>query len=189
MIRGARADDLRVNVTSLLAEPVGSTRDLVLPAVSVDLGEDLALAGRVRARFRLTRTNRGLLVEGEVEAVLAEACSRCLRPIEVEVAGEIAEEALPSVELTTGMPVDVAAEPDVARLHDHHELDLEPLVREAIQLTAPIAPLCRPDCPGLCPVCGEALTGAAHDHGDELIDPRLEVLRGFRVSRDRDSDR
>ncbi len=181
MIRDAGVDDLRVNVTSLLAEPVGSTRDLALQAVSIGLGEDLALARPVRARFRLTRTNRGILVEGDVGAALAETCSRCLQPIEVEVEGEIAEEALPSVELTTGAPVDMTAEPDVARLNKHHELDVEPLVREAIELAALIAALCRPDCPGLCAVCGEPLRDGAHDHGEEPIDPRLEVLRGFRV--------
>ena len=51
-------------------------------------------------------------------------------------------------------PLPIDDEPDVARLTDHHELDLEPPVREAIQLAEPIAPLCRPDCPGLCIVCG-----------------------------------
>ena len=39
-------------------------------------------------------------------------------------------------------------------LDDHHELHLEPAVREAISLAEPIAPLCRSDCPGLCDTCG-----------------------------------
>ena len=68
----------------------------------------------------------------------------------------------------------------MARLTDHHELDLETPVREAIQLAEPIAPLYRPDCPGLCVVCGERLDEGIHDHPDDDIDPRLEALRGFR---------
>ncbi|HYL40848.1 MAG TPA: DUF177 domain-containing protein, partial [Candidatus Binatus sp.] len=87
----------------------------------------------------------------------------------------------PSVELTTGAPLDTSAEPDVTRLDDHHQLDVGALVAEAIALAEPIAPLCEPDCPGLCPVCGERLGPGHAAHPEELLDPRLEVLRGFRV--------
>ncbi|MEA2537202.1 MAG: hypothetical protein QOF11_1436 [Chloroflexota bacterium] len=174
-------ETLTVNVASLLAEPGGSVRDYAFDDLQLDLGEDLALARPADARFRLTRTNRGLLVDGDVRATLAETCSRCLRPIEVGVAEDIDEEALPSVDLATGAPLDRSEEPEVARLTGHHEVELEPLVREAIQLAEPIAPLCRPDCPGLCPECGEELGSGPHDHGEAPIDPRLEALRAFRV--------
>ncbi|MBA2382951.1 MAG: DUF177 domain-containing protein, partial [Chloroflexi bacterium] len=64
-------------------------------------------------------------------------------------------------------------------LTDHHELDLEQPIREAILLTMPIAPLDRADCPGLCVVCGLPLDDGHHDHPDDDVDPRLEALRGF----------
>jgi uncharacterized protein len=67
------------------------------------------------------------------------------------------------------------------RLTDHHELDLETAVREDIQLSEPIAPLCRRDCPGLCIVCGRHLEEGIHDHPADDVDPRLEALRGFRI--------
>ena len=56
---------------------------------------------------------------------------------------------------------------------------MRPLVAEAISLQEPIAPLCEPDCPGLCTECGERLE-PGHGHGDGPIDPRLEALRAFR---------
>ena len=102
MTRAAPRDRLLVNVATLLGEPGGSARDLAFTDLELDLGDDLTLAEPADARFRLTRTNRGLLVDGDVHATLAETCSRCLRPIVVEVAQEIDEEALQSVELTTG---------------------------------------------------------------------------------------
>ena len=44
---------------------------------------------------------------------------------------------------------------------EHGQLDLAPMVREEVLLGVPDAPLCRPDCPGLCPMCGADLqTGA-----------------------------
>jgi uncharacterized protein len=168
-------------VAGLLADPPGASRSHVVGPVMLDLGEDLRLAQPVTGRLDLSRTNRGLLVRADLHSVLDETCSRCLRAIEVPLDVSIDEEALPSVELTTGVPVDTTTEPDVVRLDEHHQLDLEPLTREAIQLAEPIAPLCRPDCPGLCPVCGQELATGPHDHPDEPVDPRLEALRGFRV--------
>ena len=106
-------------------------------------------------------------------------CSRCLRDIELPVEIRFQEEYLPALDLTTGRPLPVDDEPDIARLTDHHELDLETPVREAIQLAEPIAPLHSPDCQGLCIVCGLPLEEGEHDHPDEDIDPRMEALRGF----------
>src|SRR4029077_672619 len=114
---------------------------------------------------------------------LASQCSRCLRDIEVPIDVAIDEEALPSIDIETGAPLNIDAEPDVIRLNGRHELDLEPSVREAIQLAEPIAALCREDCPGLCSVCGADLSEGPHEHEAE-IDPRLEALRAFTVDGD-----
>ena len=64
------------------------------------------------------------------------------------------EEYLPTIDLHSGRALTFEDEPDALRLTDHHEVDLEPSIRDAISLAEPIAPLDRPDCPGLCPVCG-----------------------------------
>ena len=107
----------------------------------------------------------------------AAASARSILPVDIR----FQEEYLPSLDLATGRPLATDDEPDVGRLTDHHELDLEPSVRDAILLAEPIAPLCRPDCPGLCIVCGLRLDEGEHDHPDDDIDPRLEALRGFRA--------
>jgi uncharacterized protein len=174
-------EPLTWNVTGLLAEPAGATRDYVVAGVMLDLGEDLRQSDPIEGRVHVSRTNRGLLVTADLTTSLDAECSRCLRDIEVPLELRIEEEVLPSLDLQTGLPVDSGLNPDATRLSDHHELDLEPLVREAILLAEPIAPLCEPDCPGLCTVCGERLTGGPHDHPDEEIDPRLEALKAFKV--------
>jgi len=168
------------NVAGLLAEEPGAARVHEVEDVRIDLGEDLSLAEPVEGRIRLVRTNRGILADADVRAALGLACSRCLRDIAFGVDARFQEEYLPSLDLATGRPLTRADEPDVARLSDHHELDLETPVREALQLAEPIASLCRPDCPGLCIVCGERLDDGTHEHPDDEIDPRLEALRGFR---------
>ena len=89
---------------------------------------------------------------------------------------------LPTIDLASGAPIppEEDADPEAPRLTDHHELELRPLVVEAISLQEPIAPLCEPDCPGLCLECGERMQ-PGHGHDDGPIYPRLEALRAFRV--------
>ncbi len=173
-------DALVVNIAGLLGEPPGSHRDLRVDGVTLELGDELRQAAPVAVAVRLARTNRGVLVTGRVRTALADTCGRCLAAIVVPIDEPIEEEVLPSIELQSGLPVDTAAEPEARRLSDHHELDLEPPTREAVQLAAPIAPVCRPDCAGLCAVCGRDLNAEPHDHGEGPLDPRLAALAGHR---------
>jgi uncharacterized protein len=175
-------------VAGSLADPPGSSRRLPVGPVDVDVGPDVTLASPVEGELVLSRTNRGLLVRATLATSLSTECSRCLRPIEIRLAVAIDEEALPSIDLTTGAPLDRSAEPDVLRLDQQHQLDLEPLVREAIQLAEPIAPLHAPDCAGLCSVCGADLNEPGHqDHGAEL-DPRLAALATLRFDGEPETD-
>ena len=178
---GTSGTGLVYPAAALLAEPPGSRRDIAFHEAGLDLGPDLALAEPISGRIRFSRTNRGLLITGVLETSLDLACGRCLRPIELPIVVAIDEEALPAIDLASGRPLDPVVEPEIVRLTDHHEVELEPMIREAIQLAEPIAPVCRPDCPGLCVVCGERLDDGPHDHDGPPLDPRLEVLRAFRV--------
>jgi uncharacterized protein len=168
------------NVAGLLADVPGAGRTHEVVDAQIDLPDELQLATPIAGPVRLVRTNRGVLVEARLSTSLAGECSRCLRPLTTPLEIALSEEYLPSLDLTTGRPVDAGDEPDALRLSDHHEVDLEPSVRDAILLAEPIAPLDRPDCPGLCAVCGLPLDEGTHDHPDDDIDPRLEALRAFK---------
>jgi uncharacterized protein len=181
--KGSVGEPLTWNVAGLLGEEPGATRDYEVAGVTIDLGDDLRQADPIEGHVRLARTNRGLLVIADLATSLQAECSRCAREIEVPIEIFIEEEALPSLDLHTGRRITPeAGENDLLYLTDHHELDLETPVREAIQLAEPIAPLCRPDCPGLCLVCGERLDEGSHDHPTDDIDPRLEALKAFKAN-------
>jgi len=62
------------------------------------------------------------------------------------------------------------------RIDDHHEIDFGPLLHDELSLTEPMHPLCRPDCPGLCSVCGAPLADGVHLHEADELDPRLAPL-------------
>lgn len=179
---------LRYPLAGLLAEPPGTSRSFEVHGVTIPLPDDLRQVDPIEGLVDVQRTNRGVLVRADLETAIAGSCSRCLRDIEIPIAIALDEEVLPSIDIATGAPLDQGAEPDVARLTDHHELLLAPLVGEAISLAEPIAPLCEPDCPGLCPTCGERLGPGHVDHVDDAIDPRLEALRAFRVDDDTESE-
>jgi uncharacterized protein len=57
-------------------------------------------------------------------------------------------------------------------------LDLDPVVRDAVVLALPLAPLCRADCPGLCVECGARLADDP-SHAHDRIDPRWAGLAGY----------
>ncbi len=172
---------LSYNVADLLRSAPGTSERFEVAEPPLPIADEVELVDPVTGEIRLIYSGRSILVQGRLQTAIAEQCSRCLRPARAPVSVELAEEALPSVDVSSGAPLEAEAEPDLLRLTDHHELDLEPAVRDAISLAEPIAPLCRPDCPGLCETCGVDLTDdPGHRHPAEDIDPRLAALASLR---------
>jgi len=168
-------------LSGFLGEPPGERRIYPVHGVTIQLPDDLHLAEPIEGRVEVARTNRGVLVEAHLHTSIEASCSRCLRDIDVPLEVDIDEEVLPSVDIASGAALDPSSEPDVARLTDHHELELGTLVGEAISLAEPIAPLCEAACPGLCVTCGERLGPGHAAHPEDDIDPRLAALRAFQV--------
>ncbi len=182
-------DPLTFALSGFLAEPPGSVRDYDVEGVEIAPFDGVRVAEPVAGTVHLSRTNRGIVVDARLTTAVAGECVRCLRPVVTPVDLRVSEEVLPAIDLGTGLPVphEAGEDPEAPRLTDHHELELRPLVREAISLEEPIAPLCEPGCPGLCPECG-ARMDAGHGHGEAPIDPRLEALRAFRFDEDAESE-
>ena len=171
---------LRYPLAALLAEPAGSERRYEIHGATIPMPDGLQLVEPLDGRVRISRTNRGVLVDAKISTAIAGTCSRCLRDIEIPMTVEIHDEALPSVDLASGHAIDAGVEPDVTRLSDHHELDLGALAADAISLEEPIVALCEEACPGLCPECGERLGPDHVEHEPDDIDPRLAGLLQFR---------
>jgi uncharacterized protein len=181
----ARRPVLSYNVAALLRAAPGTERRYPVDDVRLDIAPDLALARPIAGEVRLSKTGRSILARAHLTTAIRGYCSRCLAPVTSPVAVDIEEEALPSIDIDTGLPVDAGGHPDALRLDDHHELDLDEPVREAISLAEPIAQLCRPDCKGLCAECGVDLnTVTDHVHREEAIDPRLASLADWHESQE-----
>lgn len=172
---------LSYNVATLLRAAPGTERRYEVDGVRLDIAADVRLAAPINGEVRLSRTGRSILARAQLTTAIEGDCGRCLRHVVAPITVEIEEEALPSIDIDTGLPVDRDAEPDALRLDDHHELDLVEPVREAISLAEPITLLCREECRGLCPTCGVDLnTVTDHSHTEDAIDPRLAGLAEWR---------
>lgn len=175
---------LSYNVAALLRAAPGTERRYPVDIADMPIADDIQLVAPIEGEVRLSHTGRSILARAALSTAIEANCSRCLRPLVAPIDVRIEEEALPSIDIDSGLAVDTDEEPDVLRLDEHHELDLGGPVREAISLAEPIWLVCRPDCRGLCGVCGADLNDAPeHDHPGEAVDPRLAELADWRPTR------
>jgi len=160
-----RESAFRFPVADLLAH-VGDRRNIVV-AAPVDWGLDLSRVGpRLAADLVLESASGGIVVRGPVTTLVANTCHRCLTEWQEPLA----------VELLEALGVD--DDPDGYRLHGD-VADLEPPLRDAVLLAVPLSPTCRPDCRGLCAVCGADLNGTSCPGHDDEPDSPFAPLRGL----------
>ena len=161
---------LLVNATELLRQP-GTSRTIESSIDLVTLGaEDPRLSGDVDIAVELVSTLNDIEVAGTLHVSWADHCARCLRPVAATLAIDVDERyAEPTHD--PGMPDDPEAFPIA-----NGQLDLAAMVREEVLLAIPDAPLCRDDCPGLCPVCGTDLVTSSCACDPLVRDDRWAVL-------------
>jgi uncharacterized protein len=113
------------------------------------------------------------------------ACARCSGTVRFELRPDV---LIYADRRGKDKPADEAVleEDGVVLYHDGSELDLRGLLREAVILEIPQVLLCRPECKGLCPLCGRDLNEAACSCRTSDADPRWEALRNLESSKDRE---
>ena len=164
---------MQFNVASLLTEPTGSTREHEIDDVVVIDGTKRHVAGHVR----FDRTPRGVLVRATMRGAMDDVCARCVKPVTYPVEIDIAEEYLPTVDLTSGAPVTPQeGDEDAYRIDAHHVIDLAEAIEQYWTLALLMAPLCDENCAGLCPICGEEIASAAHVCTAGQVDSRWSAL-------------
>jgi uncharacterized protein len=148
-----------------VADTVPSPARVGLDLIAIGEGAPLDLD------LRIESVSEGVLVSGTVSAPTAGECARCLTPITGHVDIDITELfAYPD------SATDETTEADeIGRVVDD-TVDLEQPIIDAVGLALPFAPLCGPDCIGLCPDCGVPLATAGPGHRHERVDPRWAKL-------------
>jgi uncharacterized protein len=155
------ASPLLINIVELTRRP-GIAKEVQVDVSAESLAFDderIDTTHDIGVDLRVESVSGGLVVHGEATARASGVCSRCLIDIDLIVHAAIDE-------IYQRVPDNPEAYP-----LDGEALDLAPIVREMVLLGVPEAPLCRADCPGLCPTCGANLAagpcGCVPKQGDE----------------------
>ncbi|MEX1104319.1 MAG: DUF177 domain-containing protein [Dehalococcoidia bacterium] len=158
------------NVATLLREPVGSTRKYTLePEEPIH-----------RGAAELLRVPTGVLVRVDAEVLEEAACSRCLSPFAYRVQIGFEEIYHQQVDLVSGGRMEEPEDPDAFRIDLDNTIDIKEAVRQYSEVAAEMQPLCRPDCPGICAVCGQDLNIGDCSCDRSPIDSRWAALAALR---------
>lgn len=163
---------LQVDLRELVRGPVDTMGELA-PDDPLFAGLEIALARPVRIAGRLQATGEDRYYwSGTLQTTIESACRRCLKSLVLPVTANVG--ALFSGE------ADADDDPDAYPLPgDAVLVDVTPAVREELMLAAPRYALCRPDCRGLCPRCGQDLNAGSCDC-TTLTDPRWAALAALK---------
>ena len=165
---------LEINVSQLLKSGLGATRNY-------HIDDDVDITGegkpsRVEGEVKLTRTDLGVLVTGTLRTDVEVPCSRCLTEFRLPLTLKIEEEYFPTIDVNSGVAVEVPEEPGCFTIDEHHILDLTEAVRQYALTAIPIQTLCKAECAGLCPVCGQNLNEKQCGHQHKEADQRWAKL-------------
>jgi uncharacterized protein len=130
----------------------------------------LPVPDTVTAEFVANRATTGIAFRLRFETRLHGPCYRCLGDAALDIAVDARE-----YQATNPDSEDLAT-PYVA----DDRIDLTAWARDSIALALPDQILCRPDCAGLCPVCGKNLNDEPHVHEEEHGDPRWSALEALK---------
>jgi len=169
---------MEFKVVELEREPIDF--DLELAPGAVDLGEEaeqvgnLATAGHVE----VLHDHRG--PKGSFSGKFQVPCARCIEPVEIPLAAEFDLIFRPAEADSEALERSITAPETEIGYYLKDGLLLEDVLREQVLLSLPVRTLCKPDCKGLCPRCGENRNSTACTCDVGPSDPRWEALAGLR---------
>jgi uncharacterized protein len=139
--------------------------------------ERVRLAGPATVSGRIKRDGSKLKISGSIQAVVEVECDRCLKAIELPVETRIALEYVTTEEYDRLHAAELAEEDLSLSVYNGETIDIDEIVREQVLLAVPTHILCREDCKGLCPTCGQDRNLADCSCEETEIDPRWAELK------------
>jgi len=156
---------LRLSIGYFYNKPIGYSREIPITVEHLEL-DDLVI-NDLKSGIVISRTREGLLIQAEGTADVETDCTRCLNDFFLTINFGFEE--------LYQFPSRTREETDLILPSDGY-IDLRPLFREYLILALPIKRLCKPDCKGLCVVCGTNLNDATCEH--QTNPPALENVEG-----------
>jgi len=157
----------RINVGFIVHQEVGYKHEIPFEFEQIQVSDDLDLRN-LEGLATIGRTPQGLIVQADFSADTTLECVRCLNDFERSLNWNFTE--------LYAFNKKSVSESDLILPEDAH-IDLQPLIREYALLEIPINPICKPDCKGLCAVCGEDLNLSDCGHRNIVEDSPFSALK------------
>jgi uncharacterized protein len=178
---------MEFKVSELEREPIDF--DLELPPGAVDFGEEAEQVGNLDTdgRAEVLHEHRGpkdivadIRLRGHFAGKFQVPCARCVEPVEIPLAADFDLIFRPVSADSDPLERSITAPETEIGYYQKDSLLLEDVLREQVLLSLPVRTLCKPDCKGLCPRCGENRNSQACHCEEGPGDPRWEALAGLR---------
>jgi uncharacterized protein len=139
--------------------------------------ETFRVVAPVVLAFDIVKDKRHFQLIGTVKTTLELPCGRCLEPFTLPVDAAFDLRYQPHAPEKAADEREIEEDDLSTAFYENEQIDLGQLMREQFYLALPMKPLCRPQCAGLCPVCGTNLNRGTCGCTLAWEDPRLAVLK------------
>lgn len=133
--------------------------DVGFPPGEIDFLEpELKQKGELKASGvveLLSHTLGEIRIQGHVRVELEVPCDRCLEPASIPIDSDVDLFYRPADTGPEGEEVEIDDGESEIGFYEGDGLELEEVLREYVLLALPMQTLCRSDCRGICPVCGQ----------------------------------
>jgi uncharacterized protein len=177
---------MEFKVSELEREPIDF--DLQVAPGAVDLGEEAEQQGPLAAsgHAEVLHEHRGprdivadIRLRGSFAGRFQVPCARCVEPVEIPLVADYDLIFRPAAADADSPERSITAQETEIGYYLGDSLLLEDVLREQVLLSLPVKTLCKPDCKGLCPRCGENRNSQPCTCDVGLSDPRWEALAGL----------
>ncbi len=178
---------MEFRISELEREPIDF--DLELAPGAVDLGDEAEQTGQLATagHAEVLHEHRGpkdivadIRLKGHFDGKFQVPCARCVEPVEVPLAADFDLIFRPAAADAEATERSITAPETEIGYYQGDSLLLEDVLREQVLLSLPVRTLCKPDCKGLCPRCGENRNSQSCSCEVGPSDPRWEALAGLR---------
>ncbi|MFL7871150.1 MAG: DUF177 domain-containing protein [Anaerolineales bacterium] len=159
----------RLNVGFIVHQEVGYKHEILFEYEKIQISDDLDLR-HFEGVANIGRTPQGLIVQADFSGEIRLECVRCLTEFERRLDWQMTE--------LYAFNKKSVSESGLILPEDAH-IDLQPLIREYALLEIPINPICKPDCKGLCAVCGEDLNQGDCGHKSLTKESPFSALKNL----------
>jgi uncharacterized protein len=176
-----------VIITPLQIEQEPLLFDESIPAGALDYAADVTQVGPmlVGGRADLILEHRGhreqiadIRIRAAYHGDFDVLCARCVEPVRTPLSGKFDLMFRPQAADAEGGERAITLDETEIGYYEESGLSLEDVVREQVLLSLPSRTLCKEDCKGLCPRCGQNLNLGACDC-NPTSDPRWNALAGL----------